>query len=80
MVFYNEFFWGKCGERSKTHNIPVIGNICLFGCGRTAIFGDIAIGDEVVVGADEVVLKSVESYCAVAGVSAKRGIKMEDLI
>ena len=49
---------------------PIIGNNVTLGA-NVSIIGDVEIGDNVVVGAGSVVVKSVPDNCIVAGVPAK---------
>ena len=49
---------------------PIIGNNVTCGA-NVSIIGDITIGDNVIIGAGSVVVKSVPSNCIVAGVPAK---------
>ncbi len=51
-------------------NVPVIGNRVIIGTGAKLI-GPIVIGDDVVIGANAVVINDVPSCCVVGGVPAK---------
>lgn len=50
--------------------MPIIGNNVFIGTGA-CILGDISVGDNSIIGANAVVLKSVPANCSVAGVPAK---------
>lgn len=52
--------WAKNGLR------PKIGNNVQLGCGVT-ILGGVSIGDNVIIGAERLVLKDIPSNCIVAG-------------
>lgn len=70
------------GGTSKKHEVPVLGDRVYVGAGAK-ILGPITIGDDVVIGANSVVIKSVASNTVVAGVPAKvikTGIKMSDYV
>ena len=56
--------------RLKGKNVPTIGNNCVLGAG-SKVLGDITIGDYVMIGANAVVTKSVDSECVVAGNPAR---------
>ena len=58
------------GGRSKSLNVPIIGNNVYIAPGAK-ILGDIAVGDNSVIGANAVVIKDVPSNSVVAGVPAK---------
>lgn len=47
-----------------------IGNNCYIGLGAK-LFGALTIGDDVVIGANSVVVKNIESSCVVSGIPAK---------
>jgi serine O-acetyltransferase len=70
------------GGRSQHPDVPVLGdNVYL--AGGSKVLGPIKLGDDVVVGANAVVIKDVPSNTVVAGVPAKvirTGIKMADFI
>jgi serine O-acetyltransferase len=58
------------GFKERNGNPPILGsNVVVFAGAR--IYGDITIGDNVIVGANAVVTKDVPSNCTVAGVPAK---------
>lgn len=56
--------------RLKGKNVPVIGNNCVLGAG-SKVLGDITIGDNVMIGANAVVTKNIDSESVVAGNPAK---------
>jgi serine O-acetyltransferase len=61
--------------------LPIIGNNVYFGSGAKAL-GDVTVGDNVVVGANSVVLMSVPSDCTVLGIPARiisRNVRSEYL-
>lgn len=58
------------GGRSNKKGVPIIGNNVFLASG-CKILGDINIGDNVIVGANAVVIKSVPDNCSVAGVPAR---------
>lgn len=58
------------GGKSNHKNLPVIGDNVFIGTGAK-ILGDIKIGNNVIVGANAVVVKSVPDNCIVAGIPAK---------
>lgn len=74
---------GSCvtiGGRSKSRGVPMIGDRVYIATGAK-ILGDITIGNDVVVGANSVVINDVPSNCVVAGVPAriiKRNISSRD--
>lgn len=49
---------------------PIIGDFCFIGAGA-CVMGDIKIGDNVIIGANAVVTKSIPSNAVVAGIPAK---------
>lgn len=64
---------GTCvtiGGRSKNPNVPRIGNNVYIATGAKVI-GDVTIGDNVVVGANNVVTINVPNNCIIAGIPAK---------
>ncbi|MCH6236505.1 serine O-acetyltransferase [Cognataquiflexum rubidum] len=65
-------------DKGKT---PVVGNNVTFGPG-SKVFGDITIGNNVIIGANAVVLKNVPDNCIVVGVPAyivkRDGIKVRE--
>ena len=70
------------GGKSKNPNVPKIGNRVYIAAGAR-IIGDVIIGDDVMIGANSVVTKSVPSNTVVAGVPAKiikEGIYLKDFI
>ena len=70
------------GGRSRQYEVPVIGNNVYIATGAK-VLGNVVIGDDVVIGANAVVIKSIPSHTAVAGVPArviKTGIVMSDLV
>jgi serine O-acetyltransferase len=64
-IMQNVTIGGKNGQGP-----PKIGNYCFIGSGAK-VMGEIEIGDDVMIGANAVVTKSVESGMVVAGVPAK---------
>ena len=70
------------GGRSRHPDVPTIGdNVYL--AGGSKVLGPITLGNDVVVGANAVVIKDVADNTVVAGVPAKvirTGIKMEDFV
>lgn len=64
-IMQNVTIGGKNGEGP-----PSIGNNCFIGSGA-CIMGEITIGNDVMIGANAVVTRSVESGLVVAGVPAK---------
>jgi serine O-acetyltransferase len=58
------------GGRSGHKNLPVIGDNVLISTG-SKILGPITIGNNVIIGANAVVIKDVPDNCVVAGVPAK---------
>ena len=73
VVMYHGVTLGGTGkEKGKRH--PNIGNSCVIGAGAK-ILGNIDIGDNVKIGANAVVLKSVLPNITVVGVPAKEVIK-----
>lgn len=70
------------GGKSKHYAVPIIGNNVYISPGAR-ILGPITIGDNVVIGANSVVIKDVPSNCVVAGIPAriiKENIKMQDYV
>ncbi len=63
------------GGRGKAQ-VPIIGNNVFIGTGAI-VLGDITIGDDVVIGANAVVIKSVPDNCVMAGVPARQ-VKTSD--
>jgi serine O-acetyltransferase len=58
------------GFKQRNSNPPVLGNnVVVFAGAR--IYGDIRIGDNVIIGANAVVTKDVPPNCTVAGVPAR---------
>lgn len=82
-VIGNNCIIGQCvtiGGKSKHKNVPRIGNNVQISIGAK-ILGPITIGDNVIVGANAVVVKDVPANCIVAGVPAKiirNNIRIED--
>lgn len=74
---------GTCvtiGGKSGWYEVPVIGNNVHIANGAK-IIGPVRIGDNVIIGANAVVVKDVPDNCIVAGVPAKiikENINMED--
>jgi len=58
------------GGTGNSHSVPVIGNDVYIGAGAK-ILGPITIGDNCVIGANAVVVKSVPQRCVAAGVPAR---------
>jgi len=58
------------GGRSKKYDVPIIGNGCHIGPGAK-ILGPIKLGENVIVGANAVVIHDVSSNSVVAGIPAK---------
>jgi len=56
--------------RGSLHGSPIIGNMVYFGAG-SKIVGKISVGNNVMIGANAVVVKSVPDNAVVAGVPAK---------
>lgn len=54
------------GRNFGDKKVPVIGNDVYIGAG-SAVFGEISIGDNVIIGANSVVNKTVPPNCTVAG-------------
>lgn len=54
----------------RGHGRPTIGNNCYLGAGCT-VLGKVRLGDNVVVGANSLVLRDVEDNCTVLGVPAR---------
>ncbi|MDN3596245.1 serine O-acetyltransferase [Zunongwangia endophytica] len=70
------------GGTNKIDIVPKLGNNIYVGSGAR-ILGPVIIGDNVVIGANSVVVKDIPSNCVVAGVPAKvikENIKIEDYI
>jgi serine O-acetyltransferase len=68
------------GGKSGWYEVPVIGDNVHISAGAR-ILGPIQIGNNVIIGANAVVVKDVPNNCIVAGVPAKiikEGISMED--
>ncbi len=64
---------GQCvtiGGKSGQYEVPVIGDNVEINAGAR-VLGPIHIGDNVIIGANAVVVKDVPSNCVVAGVPAK---------
>jgi len=64
---------GTCvtiGGRSKSEGVPMIGNDVYIATGAK-VLGSIIVGDNVVIGANAVVIEDVPSNCIVAGVPAR---------
>lgn len=59
------------GEKQGVPGRPKIGNMVDVGCG-VVIIGDIAIGDNVVIGANSVVVKNVLPNAVIVGIPAKQ--------
>jgi len=76
---------GQCvtiGGRSKSINVPIIGNNVYIGAGAK-VLGDIKIGNNVVIGANSVVINDVPDNSVVAGIPAKiikRDINYSDYV
>lgn len=62
--------FGTNSAAGKHNSYPFVGNNCYIGTGAK-IIGSITLGDNVVVGANSVVIKSVPSGFVVAGVPAR---------
>ena len=60
----------EIGHKKRDCPAPIIGNNCFIGAG-TKIFGDIKIGNNVVIAPNAVVTKSFPDNCIIAGVPAK---------
>jgi|SRR5690554_5549527 len=58
------------GGKSKSENVPRIGNNVYLSAG-CRILGDVAIGDNSIVGANAVVVTDVPANCIAAGIPAK---------
>ncbi|SFV63092.1 Serine acetyltransferase [hydrothermal vent metagenome] len=58
------------GGKANLHKAPKIGNFVYMAAG-SRIIGDITIGNNVVIGVNAVVNKSVPDNCVVAGIPAK---------
>ncbi|PIA79019.1 serine acetyltransferase [Gaetbulibacter sp. 4G1] len=58
------------GGRSGHYEVPVIGNNTFIATGAK-VLGPITIGDNVVIGANAVVIKDIPNNCIVAGIPAK---------
>tara|TARA_R110002051_G_scaffold313322_3_gene389312 strand:+ start:3030 stop:3455 length:426 start_codon:yes stop_codon:yes gene_type:complete len=58
------------GGKEGSVNVPIIGNNVKIATGAK-ILGDISIGDNVIIGANAVVLKSIPDNAVVAGIPAK---------
>lgn len=68
------------GGRSKAKEVPTIGDDCYIAA-AAKILGPVTIGNNVVIGANAVVLKDIPDGCVAAGVPAtiiKTGIKAAD--
>lgn len=68
------------GGKSKKYNVPVIDNDVYLATG-CKILGDITIGNNVIVGANAVVVHDVPNNCIVAGIPArviKKNINLAD--
>jgi serine O-acetyltransferase len=68
------------GGRSKSIDVPYIGNDVYIATGAK-VLGPITVGDNVVIGANAVVIENIPSDCIVAGVPArviKSGITARD--
>ncbi|MDR5589339.1 hypothetical protein [Christiangramia sp. SM2212] len=58
------------GGTSKKYEVPIIGNRVQISTGAK-ILGPVTIGNDVIIGANSVVVKDVPSNCVVAGIPAK---------
>jgi serine O-acetyltransferase len=70
------------GGTSKKNKVPKLGNSVYVGAGAK-ILGPIIIGNDVVIGANSVVISDVPDNCLVVGVPAKiikEGIKKKDYV
>lgn len=70
------------GGRSRQPGVPRIGNK-VYLAGGSKILGDLEIGDDVVIGANAVVIESLPSHCVAAGVPARiirTGTRYEDYV
>ena len=82
-VIGNNCIIGQCttiGGKSGHYEVPRIGNNVHISTGAK-ILGPITIGDNVIIGANAVVVKDVPSNCIVAGVPARiirTNIRVED--
>jgi serine O-acetyltransferase len=64
---------GSCvtiGGKSKQEEVPVIGDFVYIASGAR-VLGNVKIGDNVIIGANSVVVKDVPSNCMVGGIPAK---------
>lgn len=70
------------GGRSKIEEVPVLGNKVYVASGAR-VLGNVRIGDNVIIGANSVVIHDVPDGCVVAGVPAKvikTGKRIEDYV
>ncbi|WP_156946261.1 serine O-acetyltransferase [Clostridium akagii] len=58
------------GGRSNIEKLPVLGDRVFVGTGAK-VLGDVKIGNDVIIGANAVVIKDVPDNCIVAGIPAK---------
>lgn len=65
LLYHGVTLGGVENKRTKRH--PTINSNVIIGCG-SKILGDIVIGDNVKIGANSVVLKSVESDKTIVGI------------
>lgn len=59
-----------CGNNKNSYDRPTIGNSVMLNTG-CKVFGDISIGDNVIIGAGAIVNKDVPSNCVIGGIPAK---------
>lgn len=75
--------FSQCYSWSKNGKTPTIGNNVVVSCGAS-ILGDCVIGDNVIIGAGCVVVKSVPANCTIIGNPAvivkKNGIEMHEIL
>ena len=67
------------GNKLNDDNIPIIGNNVFIGAGAK-IIGNIKIEDNVIIGANSVVTKSISKNCIVAGIPARIIRKINDTL
>lgn len=70
------------GGTSKKYEVPVLGHDVYVGAGAK-ILGPVTIGDNVVIGANAVVVHDLPSNCVAVGIPAKvikRGVKKQDYV
>lgn len=69
-IFSGMLLWASHGIRGGHDGAPYIGENVMFGAG-SVVQGDIEIGNDVTIGANAVVTKSIPAGCVVAGVPGK---------